>query len=140
MFETSSFYDKRLLLLKEVALFHPIWNGVTSLYSSCKSTNISDKCVAFAGIVKDFQASTQSGYLAGLWRHNIEQQLLWRTIHPASRPQCYLAPSWSWLSIDGEHVAGSVYKKDRMLVNILDVSLTNSNDNILEAQAPKFKG
>lgn len=130
---TSSFSEsKRLLLFKGGNFYDDYWRNIIDLYSNGCLTRISDKCVAFAGIVEETQDFAQDRYLAGFWRQNLEQQLLWMIQHPtpASRPQCYLAPSWSWLSIDGP-VQASRILRGRVLLEILDVSVSHSSDNIL---------
>jgi hypothetical protein len=48
-------------------------------------------------------------YLAGMWEHHLESQLLWRVDpvfingefeYPSTRPGKYRAPSWSWAAVD----------------------------------------
>ena len=47
--------------------------------------------------------STSDEYLAGLWRKDIEKQLLWFAKSPSTEAKyfAYRAPSWSWASNDG---------------------------------------
>lgn len=127
---TTSTRDKRLLLFNDRSCHLELWRSVVNLYSSRNLTRISDKCIAFAGIVEEVQAFGASRYFAGFWCQNLEQQLLWMAVHPASRPQSYLAPSWSWLAIDGKVLLGRVYNTDRILVNIFDISVTYFSHNI----------
>jgi hypothetical protein len=49
-------------------------------------------------------ATLKDKYLAGLWRQNLETQLLWRSLSPATAHRVieYIAPSWSWASLEGE--------------------------------------
>lgn len=129
---SSSLESKRLLSFKERDFDEHLWHDIIEIYSGGSLTRISDKCVAFAGIVEETQAFAQDRYLAGFWRHNLEQQLLWLIQHAtrASRPQCYLAPSWSWLSIDGAVEAYYFYQGEKVVVEILDVSVIHFSDNI----------
>ena len=51
-----------------------------------------------AGVAKWLQEHTGDEYIAGMWRDNLDVQLLWE-VHPdddnpASKE--YIAPSWSW--------------------------------------------
>ena len=52
-------------------------------------------------------AEGQGPYLAGLWRKDLEHQLLWRvfTAEPAVEKDQTRGPSWSWASRDGEILA-----------------------------------
>ena len=125
--------SKRLLLFQGEELHTEKWTSVVMQYSVGNLTNISDKCIAFAAIVEEFQAFFESEHLAGFWRHNLEQQLLWCLYYMPQtvRPQPYIAPSWSWLSIDG---AVSPYEKvyeEKVLLEILDVSVAYSSENPL---------
>ncbi|KAF3067289.1 hypothetical protein GL218_08627 [Daldinia childiae] len=98
-----------------------IWAQCVSMYSRTKLTRQSDKLVAISGVARWIHEQEVSlrinksswnepkgdEYLAGLWRKNIETQLLWYVIRPntkaddeyrRARPGEYLAPSWSWAS------------------------------------------
>ena len=91
-------------LLTEAGDFHKIrWIPIVRSYSGRSLTVPSDKAVAFAGIVEELQASSDSSYFAGFWRKGLERQLLWKVPHEtfAERPPTYQAPSWSWFSING---------------------------------------
>ena len=87
-----------------------LWENIVSTYSRMTLTRLSDKCVAFAGIAEEVQAATQDDYVAGLWRRDLVEGLLWtvdvnikdqRYLNNSPvRPQQYLAPSWSWLSVN----------------------------------------
>ena len=126
--------SKRLLVFKGGDFLINHWNPVIERYSTCNLTKMSDKCVAFAGIVEVFQDFAQSTYFAGLWRHNLEQQLLWAVEHvrPAGRTQSYIAPSWSWLSINGNYITTRWFSGDeKVVLEILDICVTHSSDSIL---------
>lgn len=67
----------------------------------------SNKLVAFAGIAKTFEARRGDMYIAGTWKSIIKEGLGWywtlfrHGLTPASQTRSR-APSWSWLSLDGE--------------------------------------
>ncbi|KAF7374299.1 HET-domain-containing protein [Mycena sanguinolenta] len=64
-----------------------------------------DRLVAFSAIAKQFhELWPQSSYLAGLWRHQLPQALLWEPVRSRQRPRPskYRGPSWSWAAMDGE--------------------------------------
>lgn len=39
--------------------------------------------------------------MAGMWRNDLELQLGWHAPMTVVRPSQYVAPTWSWASIDG---------------------------------------
>ncbi|KAK5624979.1 hypothetical protein RRF57_000695 [Xylaria bambusicola] len=78
------------------------WMRITERYSSLKFTYDSDRLVALSGLAEQGVQSGKGGkYLAGLWERNIAHQLCWQIINTHRRPDVYLAPSWSWLSVFG---------------------------------------
>jgi hypothetical protein len=56
-----------------------IWSSVIEHYSRRNLTFSSDRLVAISGVAKWLQKRTGYEYVAGLWRKNLEQQLLWTT-------------------------------------------------------------
>jgi hypothetical protein len=100
---------------------YEIWGRVCQDYSQCKLSFTSDKLIAFAGIVQEFHSRLpQDTYLAGLWKGDLINGLLWkaaafngRPVTPngssvpfadpyvtATIPAQYRAPTWSWLAKD----------------------------------------
>ncbi|OJT13281.1 hypothetical protein TRAPUB_10174 [Trametes pubescens] len=89
------------------------WVLTVSNYSSRALTQKTDKLVAFAGVAEQFNRlwhASAGRYVAGLWEKHLSRDLLWLRessyqdwlddpLHP--RPQVYLAPSWSWASVEG---------------------------------------
>lgn len=86
-----------------------VWRPLVQSYTSGALTRFSDKPVAISGIADEAHSYGRT-YAAGLWREEIERQLLWQVSHhrkdsphSCTRPaHTYVAPSWSWLSVDGE--------------------------------------
>jgi hypothetical protein len=81
--------------------------------------------VAILGVARVLADRFHDDYVAGLWRSNLVGGLCWRVpemrrttqeLIPSGmyarrwevsrRPVEYLAPSWSWASVDGEVTAG----------------------------------
>jgi hypothetical protein len=88
--------------------FQAIWFSLIRSYSSTILTNPHDKLVALSGIAKFMSAFTRGTYIAGMWRQNLEKNLLWyrnegHTHEVISRGSVavYRAPTWSWASQDG---------------------------------------
>ncbi|KAH6846942.1 hypothetical protein B0I37DRAFT_353739 [Chaetomium sp. MPI-CAGE-AT-0009] len=79
---------------------HHFWPDVVKQYSNLALTQESDRPYAIAGIARRIQEATGDTYLAGLWREDLPQGLLWVGLPLWStkarrRPRI---PSWSWMS------------------------------------------
>lgn len=81
-----------------------IWWRVLSSYSKAQLSHPDDKEAALSGILKMLEGLFHDTYIAGLWKGGLPSQLVWTTKGPAKSSPTYRAPSWSWLSIDGEVV------------------------------------
>jgi hypothetical protein len=82
------------------------WDSILNSYSNASLAFPSDKLVALSGIVKYLSKKGLGAYVAGLWRDNLELQLLWDTYGGkyGTRPSPYRAPSWSWAALDESSV------------------------------------
>ncbi|KAI5860765.1 heterokaryon incompatibility protein-domain-containing protein [Durotheca rogersii] len=82
-----------------------IWSRLIEFYSGCALKHSTDKTVALAGLASAMKTVTQDCYLAGLWEKDIESQLLWEANRQSQRYHSnvrdYIAPSWSWMSVNG---------------------------------------
>ncbi|KAJ4390556.1 hypothetical protein N0V93_004152 [Gnomoniopsis smithogilvyi] len=56
---------------------YDIWNDILLAYVRCSLTKDEDKLVALSGVAKDFARAVGDEYLAGLWRRNFVNELLW---------------------------------------------------------------
>ncbi|TVY19156.1 hypothetical protein LARI1_G003617 [Lachnellula arida] len=90
---------------REKASLASIWDLVVELYSAAKLTRYSDKSVALSGLAYAVQCETGDEYVAGMWRKDLEAQLLW-SVRPhkweVPRPRPYRAPTWSWAALDSK--------------------------------------
>lgn len=85
------------------------WDRILKSYSRTLLTFESDKLIALSGISRAIQRELQDEYIAGLWKKDIIIQLAWTTgiyFHKdgkmvPSRTKEYIAPSWSWASVNG---------------------------------------
>lgn len=95
-------------------------------------SNARDKLVAISGIVRKIAEERHDDCLAGLWRLNMEAQLLWNVAEKAPRPTIYRAPSWSWAAIDGE-VTFKKYETDHqhLKIHILEACIVPLGQDIL---------
>ncbi|KAK2730351.1 heterokaryon incompatibility protein [Colletotrichum kahawae] len=86
----------------------PGWNDIVRTYTTAAITFPEDRPIAISGIAKMAARWYDDEYVAGLWRSNLANDLLWaRSDNPASVPggsavkQGYTGPSWSWTSCTG---------------------------------------
>jgi hypothetical protein len=85
---------------------HQRWYELVSAYSRRAITHKKDRLIALSGLARTIQKSTKMKYIAGLWKNTLALDLLWTpSTTPSSRPQEYIAPSWSWAAIDNEVVS-----------------------------------
>ena len=83
------------------------WKRVVQQYTHGQLSFETDKLVAIAGLAKHMQRTWLPNitYLAGLWRFELIDGLMWRrpkTLGSLARPKAYRGPSWSWASVEGE--------------------------------------
>ncbi|KAI0803522.1 heterokaryon incompatibility protein-domain-containing protein [Xylaria sp. FL0064] len=112
------------------------WMRISERYGSLKFTYDSDRLVALAGLAEQGVQSGKGGrYFAGLWEHKLAHQLCWQITNTHRRPEVYLAPSWSWLS-----VFGSVRYNNRMdftsTCSHIDVKITEVSCLSTEGNMP----
>lgn len=106
------------------------WGHVVEVYTRTLLTKSQDKLIAISGIARKMSLTLDDVYLAGLWRNNLINGLLWKVNmgeqidgSPSRRTTVYRAPTWSWASIDGmvtQVLDSDLYGDD--LVSILDAS------------------
>ena len=79
------------------------WLQMVMAYSKGRLSYSKDKLVAISGIARFLKDSVKAPYLAGLWRRDMEHQLLWKVEKalPAISKDGTRGPSWSWASVDG---------------------------------------
>jgi hypothetical protein len=79
------------------------WASIVEKYSKRVFTYNTDKLAGISGIAREVQEVTGDEYLAGIWKVDLLDQLLWAVCDPnsSSRIQPYTAPTWSWASING---------------------------------------
>ncbi|KAN0098221.1 HET domain containing protein [Hyaloscypha variabilis] len=98
--------DKRKWPSKKIQSPAPRPQAMDLLDHECALTRPEDKLVAISGIARVIAAKLEDEYLGGIWRKYITNGLLWVTnstleTREASRSVSYIAPSWSWASVDG---------------------------------------
>jgi hypothetical protein len=84
------------------------WKTIIEIYSYLELTKPTDKLVALSAVAKHWKALLQDEFLAGLWKRDLINQLLWHN-YPVEgkyphRSAEYCAPTWSWASIDKSRI------------------------------------
>ena len=106
------------------------WHSCVTSYTLCKLTKHTDKLVAISAVARDLNDMLALGrrYLAGLWEINLPSQMAWITVNGRSTPPrarvgnvAYVAPSWSWASIDAPVQPGTFCYFGNEMVALADV-------------------
>ena len=116
----------------ERGIFLSKWSAVVSLYSRGQLSIPTDKLIAISGIAQYMHENLWTGdelrYYAGLWSYHFEFQLTWSAHRPSrgARADRYIAPSWSWASLDGEVSFPKFYDHNRReyLARLTHIRLT----------------
>jgi hypothetical protein len=126
---TNSGRDLRRIMLGN-------WEKIVHTYSTKNLTQPGDKLIALSGIAKAVASLNQDTYLAGLWRTDIESQLLWTAfprrgdLETVRRSPAYRAPTWSWASIDGVVNFNHCATRGRAMFSVEDVVLDYATEDI----------
>ncbi|KAF2474482.1 HET-domain-containing protein, partial [Lindgomyces ingoldianus] len=71
-------------------------------YILLQLTKLSDRLPALSGLATAMRLKSRVTYLAGIWLEDLAPSLLWRTFgHARLVIDEYIAPSWSWASLNG---------------------------------------
>ncbi|KAF4464239.1 heterokaryon incompatibility [Fusarium albosuccineum] len=97
------------------------WNDLVKSYSKCSFTIPTDKLPAFSGIAKLFQELTGDIYIAGLWKSRFVHFLDWKVGEPRPRSTAYLAPSWSWASVESPVYPLIANAYENALATLIDI-------------------
>ena len=129
------------------------WDELVSTYTDSALTFEEDKLFAIAGLAKTFSGNfdndslaeyrvldSNEDYMAGLWRSHILFQLSWTTVHDpyaarnvdVRRTASYVAPTWSWASLNGAVAANPArYNIEYLgyfdLATVKDISMHHAN-------------
>jgi hypothetical protein len=91
------------LSLAEMLECHRRWYELVSAYSNRSLTYRTDRLRALAGLASSIGAATGMVNLAGLWEPTLTFDLLWApTKTQCMLPGPFVAPSWSWASVNGQ--------------------------------------
>ncbi|CAO2650182.1 Nn.00g014740.m01.CDS01 [Neocucurbitaria sp. VM-36] len=87
-----------------------VWLAARGEYSRRSLTHQSDKLLAIAAVAEELGRKYESNYLAGMWERDLAMDIQWSCPRDANmsgrdfvrkpRAEAYVAPSWSWASVD----------------------------------------
>jgi hypothetical protein len=80
------------------------WHAILLGYSSREITFHSDRLPAISGLATLIANHLNGHYLAGIWWEDVIYGVCWQRDGHLKRPDCYIAPSWSWASVLGKVV------------------------------------
>jgi hypothetical protein len=91
------------------------WQNVVNQYHGRSLTYSLDFLPALSGMITRMQMLGAGLNLAGLWKENLTEELLWKAFTPRGQPttafvrsQPYQAPTWSWASIHNPTKGGGL--------------------------------
>jgi hypothetical protein len=77
-----------------------LWEKVVSSYTRGQLTKETDKLTVISAVARVFADRYNLHYLAGTWKQELPNALLWRTDKFGVRPLSLRAPTWSWARVD----------------------------------------
>ncbi|RGP62723.1 tol protein [Fusarium sporotrichioides] len=123
------------------------WGNIIERYSLADLTFSQDKLVSFVGVAKAVEDIRNDTYLAGLWKSVSIYQLPWArtrydTVENPLEASSGRAPSWSWLSADGEILLPDVEKVRRHFASIVEFpnAISNGSSAITASGSVLLKG
>ncbi|KIL86233.1 hypothetical protein FAVG1_10630 [Fusarium avenaceum] len=123
------------------------WEQIVANYTRTDLTFNKDKLVAFSGVAKTIEVARGDVYLAGLWKSVFISQLAWTrarddiVYHPRELSSGR-APSWSWLSVDGDVMNPHPENIRKNFVNIavFPDPVSNSSSAIIASGSVLLRG
>ncbi|KAF1971255.1 hypothetical protein BU23DRAFT_570036 [Bimuria novae-zelandiae CBS 107.79] len=103
------------------------WYNMLWLYGPKNLSRTTDKLPAVSGIASLYAEKIDEEYLAGLWRGQLIEGLMWQSLS-FRRVHEYRAPSWSWTSGDGIPATGQIVDFTDM-AEILETKVTLKSTN-----------
>ena len=83
---------------------HVHWLSMVRMYAQCDMTKPEDRLPGISAIARKLNdAYLNSEYIVGFFKSELPASLLWAgsAKQPLHRPDTYIAPSWSWASVQG---------------------------------------
>lgn len=105
--------------------FLQVWQGIVQQYTQTEFTFSRDKLVAFSGAAKEIESARNDTYLAGMWKSTFIYDLAWSRTRSDSmenplQSSLGRAPTWSWMSTDGEVLYPDPVKIRKRLARVVE--------------------
>jgi hypothetical protein len=84
------------------------WYGIMNDYSLRSMSFVQDRLPGIAGLAKEFSRRVDAQYICGLWREDFINGLCWNGYGSRTSSPDYRGPSWSWMSLDNDHLSKRV--------------------------------
>ena len=111
--------------------FLDLWERIVVHYSHLSLSHNTDKLRAISAVARKFGQASSMRYYAGLWAEHLPSQLLWevdrddRSSRKPTRAAKWVAPSWSWASIEGP-ISYSLIDSNSIVCQRLNVIVENA--------------
>ena len=129
-------YESRFLSFKRALrpgsnLYHvAVWEHLISEFSKAALTVPTDRLVAIAGLAKEMDATVNGAlgdYYAGVWEFEFLDQLCWfcmigPTFWSLGRRDQYIAPSWSWASVNNPVKQAMRYYSPQYFSDVISIT------------------
>jgi hypothetical protein len=92
----------KILENEQAALYRQWIKNVASFYTLRELAKASDTLPGISGVAEVFRSRLEDEYIAGLWKKDLINGLVWFNINDLWDRSCsteYHAPSWSWASV-----------------------------------------
>lgn len=123
--------------IKKEALKHS-WPKIVWAYTRCCLTYGEDRLVALAGIIRKMEMEMEDTCSAGIWNENFLYELLWTPSGGVrNHSSIYVAPTWSWASIEGPVTPRELISRDRVqwtriaIAHVLRVNIVSGGSDFL---------
>ncbi|KAJ9142917.1 hypothetical protein NKR23_g6789 [Pleurostoma richardsiae] len=118
---------KRVMCNISTSDIYLTWAGFVQAYTAGKLTYQSDRLVAISAIARTMCEAAglhSDDYICGHWTTHLPRSLLWIMERPGRRPAEYIAPTWSWASVEGIVLRQPNDEVDADLITLVDISTT----------------
>ncbi|KAF2817702.1 uncharacterized protein BDZ99DRAFT_22972 [Mytilinidion resinicola] len=122
---------------------YQLWDSVVSRYSIGQLSFEEDKLAVLAGIATYVEELLQDEYLVGMWRNDLARQMCWSVSTPdlCTRRLAYIAPTWSWLTLNDSRISMPDPESAVFFVDILDAQvISQPNDRETSSKARVVAG
>jgi hypothetical protein len=115
--DSSILRQRRHFVQNSEACTYNRWYTIVEAYSQLNLTVSSDRLPALSALARQFRATLNDTYLAGIWKGDLGPGLGWQSSWDppgiGTLPDRYRAPSWCWSSIDGKVFYGTPSNKEK---------------------------